>query len=374
MASGDIMINLFKVVMSNDVDKYILPILRSGYIGEGEEVEKFEGELRVQLGMETRPISTNSCTSAIHLTLLALRVRPGDEVITTPMTCVATNNSIPLLGARPVWADVDPMTGNISPKSVEKLITSRTKAIIAVDWTGRSADYNELKKLGDYDRNHFEIPVIQDAAHNPFIDFKNCGNISCLSFGPIKHLTSGDGGAVLLHGDYIFLNKEIRLLRWYGLDRTSSKDFRCAQDIRKVGSKFHMNNINASIGRANLPYLKKIVEKHRSNAKILYDGITNRYIKLPPFDPLSGYWVFPILVKEREKLTSWLLKHGIESSQVHARNDKHTDFNYPAPSRLGLEEFDSIQLNIPCGSWLEFEDLKYIINFINNWNPFDERN
>src|SRR6185503_11761923 len=161
MATEGVMINLFKVVMSEDVDKYVLPILKSGYIGEGEEVVKFEEDLQVQLGVETRPISTHSCTSAIYLALLSLGVGPGDEVITTPLTCIATNNSIVLLGARPVWADIDPITGNIDPKSVEQLFSyGRTKAIIAVDWSGRAADYRELKKIVD---KHLSLTLIQDA-------------------------------------------------------------------------------------------------------------------------------------------------------------------------------------------------------------------
>lgn len=358
------MTNLFKVFMSEHINEYLQPILHSGYIGEGEEVVKFEKEFGEYIGVSWPILSTNSCTSAIHLVLLALGVGPGDEVITTPMTCIATNSSILMLGATPIWSDVNQYTGNIELNP--KLITKRTKAIIAVDWTGRTCDYGTLKSWG--------IPVIQDAAHGPLIDPKNSGDIVCLSFGPIKHLTCGDGGAILLNKNYQDLEDNIRLLRWYGLDRTATKDFRCEQNIRVAGSKFHMNNINAAIGRANLVTLNSRVNAHISNATQLFIGIDNFFIRPTSFGTGSNYWVYPVLVyskSNRDQLIEYLKKNDIEASQVHARNDKHTAYYYISQERPGLNVFSDHQLNIPCGWWVSETEITRMIEVINKWRPND---
>lgn len=353
------MIDLFKVSMSEDVMDYVKPILHSGYIGEGSEVVAFENDLARNLNSPWQPISTNSCTSAINLVLLELGVGPGDEVITTPMTCVATNNSILLLGARPIWADVEEETGLIKEEEVKKLITKRTKAIIAVDWTGRRCNYPELKKYG--------IPVIQDASHGVYFDSHYCGDYVCLSFGPIKHLTCGDGGAIFTPHN----QESLRKLRWYGLDRTSSQDFRCSQNIEKVGSKFHMNNINAAIGRANLKNLLKNVRKHKSNAIYLYDNINDGLEITPYFSHNSDYWVFPLNIPQgRDRFIEYLQKSQITASRVHARNDKHTAFNYPGQALPGVDEFDFTQVNIPCGWWVTTEELEYMVRVINSWKGY----
>jgi len=360
--------------MSPDVGEHVSKILQSGYIGEGGTVQQFEALLKEKLRTDATPISTNSCTSAIYLSLLALGIGPGDEVITTPMTCTATNSPIVLLGARPVWADVSTVTGNILT-NIGHLITHRTKAIIAVDWTGRSCDYYSLRE--------FKLPIIQDAAHGPLLsNYTNnstTGDLVCLSFGAIKHLTCGDGGAIIVNSNSVgnvlsdWIKEELRLLRWYGLDRTSSSDFRCAQDIRYVGGKFHMNNINAAIGISNLQHLEDIVDGHKKNALWLHGHIdtNNSRLFLAPYDPFSNYWVFPIIVfgDRRDEFKEYLLKNGIEASQVHARNDKHTAFKFPAPNRYGLELFDSRQINIPCGPWVTQFNLDYMARIINEWNP-----
>ena len=358
------MIPLFKVNMTKDptLIQSLNKILQSGYIGEGEEVVKFEKDLRYVLECEPTPIAVNSCTSAIFLALLSLGVGPGDEVITTPLTCTATNVSIILLGARPVWADVEPDTGNIEAMSLGSRITPRTKAIIAVDWTGRPCNYDLLRAYG--------LPVIQDAAHGPRYDKWNCGDVTCLSFGPIKHLTSGDGGAIIVNRIKHFWPDTLRRLRWYGLDRTSSKNFRCEQNISQVGGKFHMNNINASIGRSNLPELKETIIAHQMNAFELHEGIQNPLVEVCSFSFVSNFWVFPIRLPsegERDYFQKYMSDHGIEASRVHARNDKHTGMNYPGRPTPGLDEFDKRQINLPCGPWVTKNDLQHIISTVNSY-------
>lgn len=358
------MIPLFKVAMSQRAVDAAAAVLNSGFIGQGPVVEKFERALE---GLTHMPVvTTSSCTSAIEMILTYLGVGPGDEIITTPLTCIASNAPIVHLGARPVWADVDHRTGNISPFDIEKKITPRTKAIIAVDWTGRRADYWAIRQVAK------NIPIIQDAAHGPAFAHspRDRGDFICSSYGPIKHLTSGDGGSIATFDARA--RAAFKLLRWYGLDRESSTDFRCSQDIVNPGMKWHMTDLNAAIGLGNLPDLARRLEVHQSNSLKLYQSLNRlKNIALPLYDNSSNYWVFPILVLngQRDVLKKHLHDQGIESSQVHARNDKHTGYDYPNGPLPGLDLFDAMQLNIPCGWWVSEQDRDKMVEAIREWNP-----
>lgn len=362
--------------MSDEAPQKAIEVLKSGYVGQGPVVDKFEDELQKVLNSPTRPISLNSCTSALTLALKLLGVGPGDEVITTPITCTATNSPIVTCGARPVWADVDHYTGNINPEDVGRKITSRTKAIIAVDWSGRTCDYNWLKS--------FKLPVIQDAAHGPIINWDNCGDLICLSFQAIKHLTCVDGGALIVTRPSYHIEspdlgpswtERARLLRWYGLDRASSTDFRCSQNITEIGYKFHMNDLNAAIGLANLSHLQQIINAHRVNARE-YEAVlrpltqgpqVKRSVQLPRPDDSSCWWTYHIQVEDHKHFTDYMASRGIATSQVHARNDKHTAFNYPSGFLPGVYYFDAHQIAIPVGWWLTSADRDYIIGAIDNY-------
>lgn len=351
------MLPLFKVMMVHEAIGRVSQVLQSGFIGQGPVVDEFERQMS---GYTPYPIvAMNSCTMSIQAVLTLLGVGPGDEVITTPLTCIATNAPILTLGARPVWADVEPYTGNIDPRDVARKMTKRTKAIIAVNWTGRPCDYASLRALG--------VPVIEDAAHGPLTMHRTTGNYICYSYGPIKHFTTGDGGAVATanEGD----REKLKLIRWYGLDRTSSKDFRCAQNITLPGSKYHMTDLNASIGLGNLPNMRWTVERHRRNARLLHTGMPGLGpdVFTLPWSEESNYWVYPLRthsIETREKLKAYLNENGIHASQVHARGDKHSAYNFPNGRLPGLDVYDSTQLNIPCGWWVEQNDIDKMVELL----------
>lgn len=362
------MIPLFRVGMSGMAGRRVSEVLMSGFIGQGEKVEQFEREFEKLNGFpEGSFVSTSSCTAAIELVLRYLGVGKGHNVITTPMTCIATNAPILNQGATIQWAGVNPW-GLINPLFVSKLIDGNTKAIIGVDWTGRLADYTNLKLRG--------IPVIQDAAHDPLLAHypkEDLGDYVCFSFGPIKHLTTGDGGGVFVNNpEFHAIVHQLRLLRWYGLDRTSSKDFRCEQDITNHGMKWHMNDINAAIGLANLPGLKDIVESHRRNAAELSAGIDNPYVKVDnPIEPESNYWIYPVrlLPKYRDAFIAHMTDHGVACGRVHARNDKHPAYQFSGMGRLDTTTFDTSQANLPCGWWLRPDDIYKIVTTVNEFVP-----
>lgn len=349
------MIRLFKVFMSKEAKEQVAETLDSGYIGEGPKVELFEKELQKVFNTDKEILTVNSCTSALDLALHMIGVKAGDEVITTPITCTATNSPIVNRGAIPVWADVNPYTGLINPLDVEKKITKKTKAIMAVNWGGISPDYKHLKSFG--------LPVIEDAAHGAYWSDQERGNYVCWSFQAIKHLTTGDGGAILCDDP-----DRARLLRWYGLDRRSGKSFRCEQDIQEVGYKYHMNDIAASIGLSNLPHMKDLVFKHRFNAGTYSTMIKNkRVLYTPTFDLVSSFWIYTLLLDDPTEFKAYMESKGIEVSPVHARNDKHKGFRFPNGTLSGVDYFDKHQMSIPVGWWVTPEERLYIIQCINDW-------
>jgi dTDP-4-amino-4,6-dideoxygalactose transaminase len=239
---------------------------------------------------------------------------------------------------------------------VKRKVTRRTKAIMAVDWAGRSCDYRAM---------NWGLPIIQDAAHNLFVDAYNHGNYVAWSFQAIKHLTTGDGGALLVPERQY---ERARLLRWYGLDRTSSADFRCSQDIKEVGYKYHMNDIAASIGLANIPHVPDLVARHRENAawysQALQDvpGLTS-----PPEDPGSSWWLYCVLVDDRASLIAHLASRGISASPVHRRNDTHPAFFYPNGPLPGVDAFAEHEVAIPVGWWLSNNDRARVVAAVLEW-------
>jgi dTDP-4-amino-4,6-dideoxygalactose transaminase len=351
-------IDLFKVRMAPDAHARVAEVLASGYIGQGPRCEEFERAFGAVVGAHQPPLLLNSCTSAIDLALHLIGVGPGDEVISTPITCTATNSPVVTRGARLVWADVDPLTGNIDPADVDRKVTADTKAIIAVNWGGRECDY-----VGLYG---WDIPIIEDAAHGPY-RVAGGGDYLCFSFQAIKHLSLGDGGALLSHeGDMA----RAKLLRWYGLDRESSADFRCAQNITEVGYKYQSNDIAAAIGLANLPGLHTAVTRGQDNARWYCDWLADLPgVTVPPYDPGCSYWLMTILVDDRADFMVHLGQRGIATSQVHARNDKHDAFRavstgWPLP---GVDAFDARQVSIPNGWWVSDAEREYIARTIADW-------
>lgn len=342
------MIPLFKVFMSDSVSSSVTKTLESGYVGQGPRVEEFEVALKDLLGLPSVPLATLSGTQALDLAYHLVGVGLNTSVVTTPMTCLATN--IPLLhrGTQIIWADVSPYTGLIDPVDVRRKVREDTVAIVAVDWAGRPCDYEALRSIG--------IPVIQDGAHSilaPTAD-GNCGHYRMWSFQAIKHLTCGDGGALMVPEEEY---ERADRIRWYGLNRREGAHFRCYQDVKEPGYKAGMNDVAASIGLANIGFTRLLVDQHRKNARYLSMRL-NRV-----FYEDSSYWVYPILSERRTELLTDLMHCGISVSEVHSRNDKKSCFHSAIGGLLpGLDEFSRRQANIPCGWWLNPDQLNFIAN------------
>ena len=338
------MIPLFAVHMPDAVDEPLLKVLHSGYIGQGAKVEEFEAHLAAYLG-NPNVLTLNSGTSALELALHLAGVGPGTEVISTPMTCTATNTPILSRGGKIVWADVDPNTGLIDFADVRRKLTSHTAAVMAVDWGGTSCDYATPDVLGQY-----AYPVIRDAAHAFGAPVPAGPRFHCYSFQAIKHITTVDGGALVTASDTDY--KRGKLLRWYGIDREGSrKDMRCEEDILEAGWKWHMNDVAATIGLVQLDYIDRIVNQHRDNAHFYDESLAPFFKSAVPEAKRSdsAYWLYTILLPagRTDAFIDYMLHEGVQVSRVHAAHHTHTAFRESYQPLPGVEEFASRQCSIP---------------------------
>jgi len=354
-------IPLFKVFTTNNAALNVERTLDSGYTGQGPRAEEFEAAVRDFEALDRLPLATMTGTHALDLAYHLAGVCKGAKVISTPMTCTATNVPLAQRGAEILWADVDPETGLIDPVHVAQLVEQHKNviAVVAVDWAGRVCDYTALREAAPL------AQIIQDGAHSFGARVEVPGHYRMWSFGAIKHLNcGGDGGALLVPEDQL---KRAKLLRWYGLDREQGSSFRCTQDIVEAGYKYGMNDIAASIGLANIQRARFVLTKIQENARMFcnaFRGIDG--VKCLPFDEGCSYWFLPLLAEDRDHLVAHLAENGIDASEVHSRNDLKTAFP-EATKADGLEEFSRRQVNIPCGWWLNGGDRQRILRVMGEY-------
>ncbi len=386
-------IPLFKVYMSPNAAPEVTKVLNSGYIGQGPKVEEFENQIQNYLEKDYT-LTVNAGTSALHLALHLLKkpyeriisadgystfsekhlgLNPGDEVLTTALTCTATNWPILANGLKIKWVDIDPTTLNMDLDDLERKISPSTKAIIGVHWGGYPLDLDRIRQIQIKCQNlyGFYPPLIEDGAHAFGSEYKgkklgNHNNIVMYSFQAIKHITSVDGGALVLPTEDLFSRG--KLIRWYGINREDNrKDFRCEADIAEWGYKFHMNDVNATVGIENLKDVDKIIGLHRGNAKYYDDNLKNvTGVNLLDRnkDHHSSFWIYSMLVDDRNNFYRWMKECNIVVSQVHERNDKHScvkEFKSFLPT---LDKTIPKIVSIPVGWWVTNEQREYIIDCI----------
>lgn len=372
-------VKLFKVYMSDDAGVPVLDTLYSGYLTQGPRVEEFEKAVGDFLGIvdtENYPIAVNSCTSALdlafHLAGVGGRNSFEQEVVTTPMTCTATNTMLVNRGVRIRWADIDPVTGNIDIDDAVLQVGQDTKAVIVVDWGGRVVDVPMLKRLLKA-RGYGHVPVIRDAAHSFGARGVQNADYVTWSFQAIKHLTTGDGGALLVPKKE---RERARLLRWYGLDRDKSESFRCNQRITEAGYKYNMNDLSAAIGLANLKSIQWVLTRHRTNAFWYNTHLSNlKNVVLPPMESTdphdNAWWLYTILVSDRDAFMKFMKERDIEVSPVHARNDIHPAFEKRSASNRklpGVDAFAEHEVAIPVGWWLAVDEIEHVTQAVIDWD------
>lgn len=386
-------IQLFKVHMASTAAEEVSKVLNSGYVGQGPKVDQFEKDLQDFLYVD-KLVTLNSGTSGLHLALHLLKkprksnqifhgvastedfwpgLQPGDEILATALTCTASNWPILAHGLKIKWVDIDPTTLNMDLDDLERKITPTTKAIILVHWGGYPNDLDKIKQIQQkaYQIYGFKPAVIEDGAHSFGSKYKgkylgNHGNMVMYSFQAIKHITSVDGGLLTLPHQELY--KRAKLLRWYGIDRDSNrKDFRCEADIEEWGYKFHMNDVCATVGIENLKHANTIIQKHQENAAYYDENLKN----IPGVTLLkreegheSAFWIYSLLVEDRDGFMNHMKNCNIVVSQVHERNDKHSCVREYKSSLPALDRTIGKVVSIPVGWWVSAEDREYIVSCI----------
>jgi len=383
-------LSLFKVFMSNEVSEQLKETLYSGFITQGPKVELFEKKLSEYIG-NNYILTVNSATSGLILALRLLKNKidcmewPGfdteiDYVLTPALTCFATTSSVLVNNYKIKWLDVDSNTSCVDLNDLEQKLNMNTKIVILVHWGGYPIDLDRVKYLQEqhYKKYNYRFQVIEDCAHSFGAEYKNIklgnhNNMCVFSFQAIKHLTTGDGGALVCPNAYLYDNG--KLLRWFGIDRDKrnykNTDFRLENDIQEYGFKFHMNDINATIGLCNLKHIDEILIKNRNNYDYIYNNLSNNSnIRLleNKQDRKSSCWLFTMCVREKDKFIKLMDENNIMVSQVHNRNDKNTCVKQYICDLPNLDKFEKEMICIPVGWWLDKEDLDKIINIINSIN------
>lgn len=357
-------IPLVKVFMSPR--EYLLPqiesVLYSGQIAEGKQVSEFEETFKEQFHL-TNVLAFNSGTASLHAALTLAGVQPGDEVISTPMTAEPTNTSILYTGAKVIWADVDPTSGNIDPVSIRNNITNKTKAIAVVHYAGYPVRLAEVRAIAD----EFHIALIEDCAHALGATYGGTsvgtfGNFGIFSFQGIKHMTTVDGGALTFADPtHIIAAKKFR---WFGMLKGIP---RTEVDIQSVGYKYNMNNVTAAIGLVQLQYISKLLDRHIANGHYYdsqFQGVAGIDFARCDKSANPSYWLYTLLSDHSADIEKALNSAGIMASKLHRPNNLHSIFSSSSKPLPGLDNFHKRLLHIPCGWWVTDEDRERIIEIV----------
>jgi dTDP-4-amino-4,6-dideoxygalactose transaminase len=259
-------------VFGKEEKKEVIDTLESGWLTLGPKTKKFEEALSAYTGAKYA-VALNSGSAALHLSLLALGLKEGDEVITTPFTFASTVHAILHCGAKPVFVDIEPKMFNIDVNQIEEAITKKTKALLPVHYAGHSVEMDKLRQLA----RKYKLYIVEDAAHAIGAKYKGemvgtIGDITCFSFHPVKNLTTGDGGAVTTNDKK--LAEKIMVMRVNGMDKESWKRNTSTGSwdyaIVSSGLKYHMNDVAASLGIHQLKKLDGFI-KIRERVALAYD-------------------------------------------------------------------------------------------------------
>ncbi len=343
----------------------VINVLNSGMLAMGSKVEEFEKNFSHYLNLN-HSVAVSNGTVALWLSLKAMGVKEGDEVITTPFSFIATANSILFCGAKPVFADIDPKTYNIDPSSVQEKITSRTKAVMGVHLFGQPFD---LKTITEICEDH-DLPLIEDAAqaHGAEFNGRKVGTtgIGCFSFYPTKNMTTGEGGMITLNDEN--LDYSLRLLRNHGDEGKYNHTM--------IGYNSRMTDLQAAIGLVQLRKLDNMNAARISNAQyydrnINVEGITKPHVNTNVKHVYHQYVLriesdFPM---SREEFMEYLSSKGVGSA-VHYPKPIYMQPIYQQMGYQGIcpvaEEVARKVVSIPVHPKLTEEELEYVVDVIND--------
>lgn len=306
-------------IEQDEIDE-VVASMKTGWLGTGPKVARFEADMKAYKKM-SHAVAVNSCTAALHLSILAAGIQPGDEVITTPLTFCATVNAIIHAGGTPVLADVDPVTMNIDPAAVEAKITPRTRAILPVHFAGRSCDMDRICAIA---RNH-NLIIIEDCAHAIETEYHgqkagSFGDLSALSFYVTKNVVTGEGGMILTNNEEYACRLKVLALHGMSCDawkRFSDEGYKHYL-VTEAGFKYNMMDIQAAIGIHQLKKVDGYWEK-RQQVWTLYNKAFAALPVSTPADPepdtRHAYHLYTLLIDEE--------RAGITRDQFLAQMNRH---------------------------------------------------
>lgn len=336
----DTKIRLSKSTIGAEEKEAVLRVLDGEYLGMGDEVRRFEMELQEALQTRREVMCVNTGTAALHLAVLCLKLQPGDEVLVPTITYVASFQAISASGAKPVACDVREDTLFIDVSDAKKRLTKNTKAIMPVHY---ASDSQYMQSVYDFAAEN-GLHVIEDAAHSfgctrngKFVG--NSGGIICFSFDGIKNITSGEGGAILADDEeFIQSVKDARLL---GVEKDTEKRYTGQRswefDVKQQGFRYHMSNIMAAIGRAQLCKLDRITSFRQQLAQGYVSSLKDvEGIGLLPIDysaVVPHIFVVRVKGRKRDGLREYLLSSNIECGihyqPNHTLSKFRTDYSLP---------------------------------------------
>lgn len=354
----------------------VIQTLESGWIGTGGKVASFVNDFKTYKGVE-HAAALNSCTAALHLSLLTAGIGPGDEVITTPMTFCATINTIIHCGATPVLADIDPITMNIDPERIKEKITERTKAILPVHFAGRPCEMDEIIAIS---RKH-GLKVIEDCAHAVETEYHGqkagtIGDFGCFSFYVTKNITTGEGGMVLARTQEDI--EHIKMLGLHGLSKDAWKRFSNSgfqhYSVLAPGYKYNMIDLQAALGIHQLAR----VEESWLKRKHVWNRYNEELRDLPVSLPVSeapntrhAYHLYTLLIDKTlcgmgrdeflEKMNSLGIGMGVHYLSLPEHPYYQDTFgwvpeDYPHAQRVGQQT-----VSLPLSSKLTDADVDRVI-------------
>lgn len=333
-------------------------ILHSGALAYGKYGKFFEQKLSSYIGVEQVSL-VNSFNSAILVVMVTLGIKPGDEVIASPMACLASNQPLITAGSKIVWADIDPDVGTLNPESVKQKITSKTKAIFHNHFCGYPGYIDEINLIG----KEYGIPVVDDAIEAFGTEYKgrkigNTGtDITVFSFQPVRLPTTIDGGALIFKDKNLF--EKSLLVRDSGVDRKCFRDslgeINPECDITVPGFGATMCEVNSYIGCMQMDKIDGLILKQRENAEywrsvIREEHSTSKVLASNSWQ-LPNYWVFGILTPDKLNLLKHFRDKNIYASGIHQPNNIYSVFN-KNDKLSGVSDFHSKFLALPSGWWL----------------------
>ncbi len=358
----------------------VVDSLKSGWITTGPKVKRFEEDFKAYVG-SAFAVPLSSATAGLHLTLLALGIKEGDEIITTPMTFASTVSMIVLCGGTPVLADIEPGTLNIDVNEVLKKITPRTKAVIPVHFAGQACDLDPLFELAQ----EHGFTVIEDAAHAAGTEYKgrrigSFDSISIFSFHPNKNITTGEGGMVCTADET--LAEEISLLKFHGMSREAWKRFSATgtpnYDILLPGFKYNMMDIQAALGIHQLPKLDSFIDRRRHIAEFYNAEFADLpELVLPAYAPYPqrhAWHLYTPLVRierlsiDRDRFMAELKQHNIGSGLHYKAIHHHAWYreHFPVPDqKLPNASYASERiLSLPLFPKMSMDDARDVVTAV----------